>query len=192
VKTRRRVLFVILFVLALVVSLVACLLIICEDPSPLANIQPINSYYLLSPSGNESRIFLVSATPNYGTYPYPDAEGLPGKLNIHMGDPCLILNVTIRNDYSAQNPLPYGGFGDWSVEGTAFVALTAKLYDSEGKVIKATNVTPQYPSGSQFDAPEMRLESVTTYSFKMYLVITSRNVNQFSVELLCLGSVPAP
>ncbi len=185
-------LFAILFVLALVVSLVACLLIICEDSFPLTNIQPINSYHLLGPSGNESRIFLISATPNYGTYPYPDVEGLPGKINIHMGDPCFILNVTIRNDYTAQNPLPYGGFGDWSAQGTAFVALTAKLYDSEGKVIETTNVTPQYPSGSQFDAPEMRLESGTTYSFNMYLAIASRNVNQFSVELQYLSSVPAP
>jgi hypothetical protein len=78
-----------------------------------------------------------------------------------------------------------------SAEGRAFTALTAKLYDSNDKSIKAHNVTPQYPPGSLFDAPEIVLESGETYSFNMYLFTKNRNVNSFSIEMLYLGSVPA-
>jgi hypothetical protein len=157
------------------------------------NIKHVYPHYLTDQVGNETRIFLDSAIPSYGKYPFHNATGYPGKPDIHAGDTCFIVNVTVRNDYSSQNPLPSGGFGDIGSNGTAFVALTAKLNDGNGNVISATNVTPQYPNiPPELNAPEMSLESNETYSFNMYLVTKNQNIDHFSIEVLYLGSVPAP
>ncbi len=153
------------------------------------DVKLINPHYLVGSSGNESRIFLVSATPSYGTYPFQDAHGLPGKPDIHTGDPCFIINVTIRNDYTPQNPLPYY---QGSVKEVAFIFLTAKLYDSNGTIIETTNVTPPYPSPSQFGAPLTSVPYGEEFSFKMYLAPANQNVDHFSIEMLYLGSIPPP
>jgi hypothetical protein len=64
-------------------------------------------------------------------------DGTPG---VQKGDPCFIINVTIRNNYSAENPLPDHNLFNMS-NPDANVYLTAQIFNSQGQ-IKATDVTP--------------------------------------------------
>jgi hypothetical protein len=157
---------------------------------PINEIEPVNAHYL--GANNQTKIFLITAIPSYGTYPFDDTKGYGVKPDIHHGDPCFIINVTVRNDYSPQNPLPFGGFGDWAAKGMAFVALSAKLYDVNGNRIEATDVTPPYPQGPQLDAPVMRLDSGQVVSFSMYLKTARQDVKAFTIYLVSLSSVPPP
>jgi hypothetical protein len=73
--------------------------------------------------GNETNIFLVSANnPRYGFYNWSDAGWYGGK--VHEGDPCFIVNVTVRNDYT--DPI----LGDSPLNGTyyEYVSLTALIF----------------------------------------------------------------
>ena len=63
---------------------------------------------------------------------------------IKKGDSCFIINVTIRNDYSAENPLPDHNLYNIS-NPEANVYLTAQIFNTQGQ-IKATDVTPPYPT----------------------------------------------
>ncbi len=70
----------------------------------IASIQPITGYYLTF-QGNVTKIFVVSATVTSGSYPYPTRTDIKSKSGsppvVEKGEPCVIINVTIRNDYSA-------------------------------------------------------------------------------------------
>jgi hypothetical protein len=183
---------------AAVIALVALTLVLWVSdifsPSiPVSDIDPVNAHYLNGNNGTGG-IFLISATPSYGTYPYGDTEGYGEKPDVHRGDPCFIVNVIVRNDYSPQNPLRLEGFGDWAAKGQAFVALSAKLYDINGNRIEATNVTPPYPNpnGPQFDAPVMLLDTGEVVSVSLYFETARHDVKAFTVYIASLSSVPPP
>ncbi|NLE05182.1 MAG: hypothetical protein GX638_10350 [Crenarchaeota archaeon] len=181
----KKVLFAI-FLIIIAFSLTATLIYHVLSP---VGIKAINPHYLVDPSGDETKIFLESTTLSYGTYPFQDAQGLPGKPNIHTGDPCVIVEVTLRNDYTTQNPLPQHQV---SIEDAACMFLTAALYDANGTKIQSTNVTPPYPPPSQFEAPLTIIPYEEKHTFNMYLTTNNQNINHFNIEILYLSSVPPP
>jgi hypothetical protein len=71
--------------------------------TPLAETSP---HYLQYPNGNESRIFLVSATSTYGVYPLESVPQMGSSPAVQKGDASFIINVTVRNDYTLDNLLP--------------------------------------------------------------------------------------
>lgn len=74
--------------------------------------------------GNSS-IYLLSANSSYGIYD---------------GTPCFIVDVTVRNDYTSQQPPP-NNFTE-SSSGEAWFILIAKLYDKNGTQINAQEFIP--------------------------------------------------
>ena len=91
-----------------------------ETTTPATNVAQMSPQYLsgyvLQPVANSSygevfesatRIFLVSVTTYYG-YSNSAIESInPTEPNlVNAGDPIFIINVTLRNDYNDQNPLP--------------------------------------------------------------------------------------
>ena len=68
--------------------------------SNASDIEGPSSGYLFYYSNNEeTMIFLVStAHPRYGFYNWSDDEWWGGE--VHEGDPCFIITVTVRNDYT--------------------------------------------------------------------------------------------
>ena len=154
----------------------------------VANVEPVAPHYLPY-NGNGSRIFLVSATPTYGSYPGPSVSQMGSMPGVHKGDPCFIINVTIRNDYSAENPLPDQSIFNMS-NPDANVYLTAQIFNTQGQ-INATDVTPPYP-GVPFSGAYTSLASGENATVTIYMATNHRDIDHFEIILEYVGSVPAP
>lgn len=121
--------------------------------------------------GNSS-IYLLSANSSYGTCD---------------GTPCFIVNVTVRNDYTSQQPPP-NNFTE-SSSGEAWFILIAKLYDKNGAQINAQEFIPpqEHPNYNQ-----VGLNSGETTSLNIYMDTTNHDVDHYSLVFGYLGSIPAP
>jgi hypothetical protein len=102
--------------------------------------QHITGYYLTF-QGNTTKIYVVSATASSGSYPYETRQALGSKSRslpvVEKGEPCVIINVTIRDDYSEQSPVPDHFSGNPTL---AYVFLTAKIFNGD-KQINSVDLT---------------------------------------------------
>src|SRR5208283_2724444 len=101
---------------------------------------------------------------------------------ISKGDPIFIINVTLRNDYNSENPLPL------SSDNYAFIFLTATLYSQNGTV-KATDVSP-----TNADVPPtgafLGLNSGETASVEVWMATSNRNIDHYEINLSVFGIAP--
>ena len=167
-------------------------------------------YYLTSQSKNNprsipwfisgfylggSRILVVSADASYGNYPGPTVTPLPFSNSSFgtatHGEPCVIINVTLRNDYSAQNPAPNPRFeGDNST--MVYVGLTGKLFSGESQ-INATDITNALPIasvGTNKAFTSLNYGESTTLS--IYLATDNLDVSRFELVLFYVGLLLPP
>jgi hypothetical protein len=121
---------------------------------------------------NSSRIFLLSSNSSYGYY---------------YGSPCFIIGATVRNDYSAQQPVPDSAFANNS--GLAWFGLSARLYDKNGKVIDSQSLRPpnSFPNYNQ-----VSLVSGGTLSLNLYMGTARRDIDHYGVYIGGLSAIPAP
>ena len=160
-----------------------------------AIVEPAASSYL-----HNSSIFLLSATSAYGPYPFASAVSpKPGSTPvIQKGDPCFIINATIRNDYTLENLPPNQAGTVYYANGTAtntpsesvYVFLTASIYDKQGRIIQATDVTPPYgyPSGGAF----VNLQSGENATLTIYLATSQQSISHFDLIIRYVGVIPLP
>ena len=174
-------------------------------PSPLPTPTPSiptspTDYYLLygtnltvngdlaEQAGNVSEIFLVSANASYGYYPYPTVTSPndDGVILAENGEPCVIIDVTIHSDYSAQNPPPNPSPVNPAL---VYVFLTAQLFNGENK-INATDITPQvgFVNGGAY-AP---LNSGENATLTIYLATNNMNITSFQIVTRYIGGIPPP
>jgi len=152
-------------------------------------IQPAAGYYLPY-RGNISRIFVVSTTISSGFYPYPTRSALGqtgGPPVVKEGEPCVIINVTVRNDYSAQYPLP-AQFPNSPTPAWAWVYLTAKIFNGNNE-INATDLTNvgQPPDSLSFAS----LNGGETKTISIYLATTSKSeITSFQTVPAWIGGIP--
>jgi hypothetical protein len=137
----------------------------------------------------DSRIFVVSAYASYGNYPFPTVTSGPGESPIaEVGEPCVIINVTLRNDYSYQNPAP--GFLNGS--GYVYVALTANLFNNETK-ISSRDITNAFSLDSVFtNRAFTELNYGETTEVKDYIATNSHDVTSFQLLPYYIGKMPPP
>jgi hypothetical protein len=166
-------------------------------PTPATNVEQISPQYLpgyvlqsISNSGlgpifeSATRIFLVSATTYYGYSNETLRAGNPTEGNIiSKGDPIFIINVTLRNDYNPENPLPL------SSDSHAFIFLTATLY-SKNVTINAKDVSPTNPEVGPFLAAFLGLNSGTTASVEIWMATANRNIDRYEINLSVFGIAP--
>jgi len=153
--------------------------------------QPAAGYYLPY-RGNISRIFVVSANVSSGFYPYPTRSAVgptPGPPVVEKGEPCVIINVTLHNDYSAQypppNPIPVPGF-----PGVAYVFLTAEIFNGNNE-INATDLTQVglFPNSWSF----VSLNSGETKILSIYLATASKSeITRFEIVPIYIGGIALP
>ena len=147
--------------------------------------------------GNSS-IFLISATSSFGPYPFVSAVGpQPGATPvIEKGNRCFIVNLTVRNDYAVNNlppnetPLYYANGSVVKPTGSVYVFLTVKLYDKQGNVVQAIDVTPPYglPNGGAYDS----LQSGQGGTLTIYMATSQKDIDHFGVVLEYVGNTPPP
>jgi hypothetical protein len=133
------------------------------------------TYYPEFKGGNETMIFLVSAdNPRYGLYKWNDSEWNGGKGEVHEGDPCFIVDVTVRNDYT--DPI----ITDDPLNGTfyEYVSLTTYLYDEQGRV-DAVDVT--YPINRIWGGHWFSIEPGETHSLELHLATESKAIERYEI-----------
>ena len=164
-------------------SILGLYLFTYSNPS---NIDGPRSGYLTRTSSSETLIFLVSTdNPRYGVYEGSDAQWSGGE--VHEGDPCFIVNVTVRNDYT-KDPLstdedsPPGMYNK-------YVKLTAYIYNQQGRV-NAVDVT--YPINSLHGGHVFTVEPEETQSVELYLATDTKNIERYEIYVEYIGPMPEP
>jgi len=155
-------------------------------------IEPVAPQYLPY-NETESSIFLSSATISYGPYPGPSVNQMGNTPGIKKGALCFIVNATIRNDYSEENPPPDQKlFNITNADVSAF--LTAQIFNTQGQV-NATDVTLPYPPVPYPGALVGNLASGNSTTVTIYLAtnnqdIKPQDINRFVIILEYVGSLP--
>jgi hypothetical protein len=157
---------VLLVVVILAVTLLVMTLLQSAEQSS-TNVRPLTPGYI-----DNSKIFLLSSNSSYGYY---------------YGSPCFMIGVTVRNDYTAQQPVPDNAFANNS--GLAWFILTAKLYDKNGIMIDSQSLLPpdSFPNYNQ-----VSLVSGETLSLNIYMATARRDVDHYDLGFGYLGAIPAP
>ena len=164
---------IVIIALIVVLSVAGALLAMNLAKSPSSGISVADAKLDYTGYLNGTKLFLVSAKATYG---------------VHNGQACFIINATVRNDYTAQQPPPMDNFpGNSSV--AAYFGLTAKLYDKTG-LIASSDVTS---SGSvPLGVPEISLDSGQTCTVEIDMATSSRSVNHYSISLVDIAGYPIP
>jgi hypothetical protein len=154
-----------------------------QEPKP---IQSLSNFYL-----GDSRIFVVSANATYGTYPGPTVTSNPIGLPIaENGEPCVIINVTLRNDYSNQHPAPGRSLTKNST--LVYVALTANIYNGNKQVNAKdiTNANQIASAGTNKAFTELNFGESTT--LKIYLATNNTDITSFQIIPRYIGLLTPP
>jgi len=150
---------------------------------------PVNTHYL-SYDGNATQVYLVSTTTSYDMA--NESYTTPAGQTVQLGTPLFVATVTLRNDYTSDHPPPPlpNEPPISPADGTAYVYLTAQLYNKDGEV-NATNV-----SVSDFSLPltpgtGLVLASGQTASAEVYMATNHTDITKFEVNLIFVGdSIP--
>ena len=155
----------------------------------IGQFQPASGYYLSS-EGNITRIFVVSTTLNSSFYPYPTRSALGqqgGPPVVEKGEPCLVINVTVRNDYSTQYPPP-NQFPNSPTPAFAYVFLTAKIFSGNNE-INATDLTQVGLPPDSWSEGGLNVGETATIS--IYLATTSKmEITSFQIVPVWIGGMP--
>jgi hypothetical protein len=150
-----------------------------------ANIKPQTPHYLAYSSGNESKIFLLSAEPSY-SYWTQNSTHMDWFTNgpiIHKGDPVFIINATIRNDYTQndQNRVNDSNF--------SWVVLNIVLYD-KNRIIDALQAYPQVDT--RLNGHIFTFNSGETTSFGVFMSTSNRQIDHCEILVTIVSSMPPP
>ena len=118
--------------------------------------------------GNSS-IYLLSAKPYYGTY---------------HGTPVFMVDVTVRNDYTAEQPAP-SPFPGWAPGEVNFL-LRANLYSKTAQI----NSQIYVQNGAEPFYYDITMGSGETTSFSIYMVTSQRDVENYTLTFEFLSGYP--
>ena len=133
---------------------------------------------------------MVSTSISSGFYPYPTRRAIgqtSGPAVVEKGEPCVIINVTARDDYSAQNP-PTPRFPNSSTPAWVWGFLTAKIFSGNNE-INATDLTRV---GLPLDSWSYASLTVggETASISIYLATTSKSeITSFQIVPVWIGGI---
>jgi hypothetical protein len=137
-----------------------------------------------------SKIYLIDSFTSYNNAneTYTTADGQI----VVKGTPVFVITMTLRNDYTSDNPAPPLQNQDQTspADGTAYLYLTTQLYD-KGVQLNATNVSVSDFSLTAISGTGLVLSSGQTALVNIYLATSQTNINRYEVNLYFLGdSIP--
>lgn len=109
---------------------------------------------------------------------------------IHKGEPCFVLNLTLRNDYSINDTLPSTSNLDVNNTGDAWMTLFVALYDKSGNQVNATDITNAV--GPFFNRDQFSISNGETETVNMVYATSNRNIDHHNVTIDYLGVLPIP
>jgi hypothetical protein len=144
----------------------------------------------LSYNDKTSKIYLIDSFTSYSkaNETYVTADGQI----VEKGTPLFVITMTLRNDYTSDNPAPPLHNQDQTspADGTAYLYLTAPLYDKDGQ-LNATNVSMSNFSLTTASGTGLVLSSGQTAPVNIYMATSHTNINKYEVNLYFLGdSIP--
>ncbi len=106
---------------------------------------------------------------------------------ITKGTDLLCLQVSLRNDYSIENPPPASSnIPVAPVDGTAYLCLSITLYNKDGTVT-ATILSPSDFAVTSPNQIGLMIPSGQTKQINLMLAANNVNINRFEVNLIFLG-----
>jgi hypothetical protein len=137
---------------------------------------PAGGNYLNLTEGTATKIFLINSGIRYGTFDedvnWPPA---PGGYLAKTGDPCIIVNGTIRNDYDADY----------------YIGLTANAYNSSGE--KAGTIVNVGGSHPWFAFTTTHTQSKGTDTFQIYIKYNGTDIKSYDIYAAFMpGPSPPP
>ncbi len=177
---RQRKILIIISVIGLLIGFGICLAVWVELLAPKP--QAFTPHYLAY-QGSDSRIYAVSQTISYGyiDHAYTALDGQ----TVAAGSGMFTLNLTLRNDYSSDNPAPNNGTPISPIDGTAYIRLKATLYNNDATV-QTINVTP-----SDFIVPAEQtglvLASGQTISVRLLYATNQTSITGYILTLESVG-----
>lgn len=175
--------------LLLVVIVVAGITIyFSEPPTKLGDSLTIPRY--LSYNDKTSKIYLIDSITSYSkaNETYATADGQI----VEKGTSLFVITMTLRNDFTSDNPAPPLNNQEQisPVDGTAYLYLTAQLYDKDCK-LNATNVSISDFSLTTTSGTGIVLSSGQSKSVNIYMATPLTNINRYELAVYFLGdSIP--
>ena len=122
-------------------------------------------HYTSDEGGGESKLYLVHSELFYGVYNDSfNYSGVVGSYSINKGDPCVIINGTVRNDYDKDY----------------YFAITAKVYNSTGgKIGPILNANSPMPGISV-----TKIDSGSIGSFEIEIRYAVKDVADYNLFLM--------
>jgi hypothetical protein len=149
----------------------------------------VNPHYLPY-NGSTSKIYLLNVATSYGNS--NDTYTDPAGQVFEKGTPIFVITLTLRNDYTSDNPAPPlpNQVQTSPADGTAYLYLTTNLFNKSGQ-LNATTVSPTDFSLPAIPGTGLVLASGQTKSISVYLATSQTNINKYEVNLYFLGdSIP--
>jgi hypothetical protein len=148
--------------------LVLSIFFVCNQSTASPIVQSKSETYLHFPStlqgGAESKAYLISSQLSYGVYNESFSRvGATGDYSVNKGDPCVIINGTIRNDYDKDY----------------YFAITANAYNIAGEKIGPI-LTANSPQPG-FSVVHVNKGSVA--SFELQLKYDAKDVSNYDLLL---------
>lgn len=137
-----------------------------------------------------SKIYLIDSFTSYSNAneTYATADGQI----VEKGTPLFIITMTLRNDYTSDNPAPPQQNQEQTspADGTAYLYLTAQLYDKDDE-LNTTNVSVSDFSLTGTSGTGLVLSSGQTAPVNIYMATSQTNINKYEINLYFLGdSIP--
>lgn len=176
-KTKNRLLLLTIVLIAVVILATLVVVVYLPHDSSL-RFNPVAGSYLQYERGNETQILLLNASSKYGTY--NESFG-----DINKGDPCLIVNITVRSDYPTYIPNAVA----------RVISFSANLYNKEGKIVGSI-ITPPSTGTSFADFGQVFLESGQKGSINIFLAynktIDTKDLDHYDLYVSNITGVPQP
>jgi hypothetical protein len=144
--------------------------------------------HYFSYNGNESKIYMISASSTFTltnqTCTLEDGQ------QIAQGSHLYMIDLTMRNDYSSENPPPSAGTPTAPIDGTAYILLKATLLNTD-VTVPTINLSSSDFSVPSPDETALVLSSGQTNTIQLLLATNQTKINGFLISLVSLSdSIP--
>jgi hypothetical protein len=186
VKGNRRKVAVIVGLIVLLVSAFSALFVVFLGGLNASKTDSIAPHYLQY-KGSESKIYMLSSSSVLSltnqTYTLEDGQQIKATT-------LYTITLTLRNDYSNENPPPSIGTPTAPIDGTAYILLKATLLNND-VTIPTTNLSQSDFRVSSSDETALVLANGQTNTLQLIFATNKTNISDFTIHLAGLSdSIP--